>query len=137
MSLTDYNAPTDGRFQGQETIETVSCDQAAGSCAIEVPAPGFALVFLHSDALAASEPQSTVTFSTTTYTGRGPHPTSAPPGVSAGSTVTGSDPQQSGAGKPAPNGASANTTNGASSVLPVMSFLLTVLAGTIVIAMVY
>lgn len=116
----------------------MSCDQAAGSCAIEVPAPGFALVFLNSDALAASEPQSTVTFSTTTYTGRGPHPTSGPPGVSAGSTVTGSSgPQQSGAGKPAPNGASANTTNGASSVLPIMNFLLTVLAETIVIAMVY
>ena len=54
---------------GTESIQTVTCAQGRYStCSIRVPAPGFALVFLSSDALAQSEPQGTMTFSTTTMT---------------------------------------------------------------------
>ncbi|KAF8217291.1 hypothetical protein K438DRAFT_2007856 [Mycena galopus ATCC 62051] len=41
---------SDGRPIGQEVIETVNCDTTAATCTINVPAPGFALVFLNSDA---------------------------------------------------------------------------------------
>ena len=58
----------DGRWIGEETIQTVACDQAAGTCSIDVPAPGFALVFLDNNALADSEPTSTQTFPSTTCT---------------------------------------------------------------------
>ncbi|KIP06544.1 glycoside hydrolase family 79 protein [Phlebiopsis gigantea 11061_1 CR5-6] len=61
---------SDGRFRGTESISTVQCDQSSGTCTIEVPAPGFALVFLSSAALAETEPSSTVTFSTSTVTGK-------------------------------------------------------------------
>ena len=58
----------DGRWIGDETIQTVACDQASGTCAIDVPAPGFALVFLDNNALSDSEPTSTQTFPSTTCT---------------------------------------------------------------------
>ncbi|GJE89064.1 glycoside hydrolase family 79 protein [Phanerochaete sordida] len=59
---------SDGRFRGDESIQTVQCDQTGGTCNIQVPAPGFALVFLTSGALAEVEPTSTATFSTTALT---------------------------------------------------------------------
>lgn len=87
-----YNTPTDGRFRGTESITTVSCDQSAGTCAIAVPAPGLALVFLSPSALAASEPQSTVTFSTSTVTGRQQNTATVDPAVLATSNGhTGAD----------------------------------------------
>ena len=46
-------------------MTTVACDQTTNTCSIPVPAPGFALVFLTSDALDAVSPTSTVTFPTT------------------------------------------------------------------------
>jgi hypothetical protein len=49
-------------------VTTVACDQAANTCSIRVPAPGFALVFLTEEALGAVSPTSTVTFPTTTPT---------------------------------------------------------------------
>ncbi|CCM01660.1 uncharacterized protein FIBRA_03722 [Fibroporia radiculosa] len=57
---------SDGRLQGVQTVQTVACNQAANTCAITVPAPGFALVFFSSSALKESTPSSTVTFVTTT-----------------------------------------------------------------------
>ncbi|KAI0073209.1 glycoside hydrolase family 79 protein [Panus rudis PR-1116 ss-1] len=59
---------SDGRLQGDEQIETISCDQAANVCNIKVPAPSFALVFFTDEALKESEPSATVTFGTTAYT---------------------------------------------------------------------
>lgn len=57
---------SDGRLQGTETIQTVNCDQTANTCQIMVPAPGFALVFMGSNANGDSV--STQTFATTAYT---------------------------------------------------------------------
>ncbi|KAJ3487915.1 hypothetical protein NLI96_g3197 [Meripilus lineatus] len=59
---------SDGRLMGNETIQTVTCDQTANTCAIKVPAPGFALVFMTDEALQESTPASTATFATTAYT---------------------------------------------------------------------
>ena len=53
---------------GTETIETVQCDQTAGTCTINVPAPGFALVMVSDSAVQDSEPAGTATFSTTAVT---------------------------------------------------------------------
>lgn len=55
---------SDGRFAGQEVIETVTC--VNGKCPVTVPAPGFALVFLSDDAM--NEPNPTATYATTAYT---------------------------------------------------------------------
>ncbi|KAH9850912.1 hypothetical protein C2E23DRAFT_734171 [Lenzites betulinus] len=61
----------DGRLQGTEVVQTVQCDQTANTCAIKVPAPGAALVFVsdgaqqQADALAA---QTAATYATTVVT---------------------------------------------------------------------
>ncbi|EJD02683.1 uncharacterized protein FOMMEDRAFT_156013 [Fomitiporia mediterranea MF3/22] len=57
---------SDGRLRGEEIIYTYACDQANNICAIPVPAPGLALVFLNSDATSESAPKTTQTFATTT-----------------------------------------------------------------------
>ncbi|KAH9927381.1 glycoside hydrolase family 79 protein, partial [Amylocystis lapponica] len=59
---------SDGRLQGTETVQTVSCDQGAGTCAVTVPAPGFALVSFAGAGL--NGPSSTATFATTAATQR-------------------------------------------------------------------
>jgi len=59
---------TDGRLQGDQDVQTVNCDQSANTCAVQVPAPGFALVFLTSTAFSESNPSTTQTFSTTSLT---------------------------------------------------------------------
>ncbi|KAJ3552241.1 hypothetical protein NM688_g4255 [Phlebia brevispora] len=104
---------SDGRFQGDESVVTVQCNQAAGTCPIRVPAPGFALVFLNNDALAASEPQTTATFSTTTFTAKGAHGSS--PTFSASSGGSGSSTPGA---KPTSGSGSAVETSGASDLLP-------------------
>ncbi|KAI0073210.1 hypothetical protein K474DRAFT_1666888 [Panus rudis PR-1116 ss-1] len=58
----------DGRWSGDENVQSVSCDQGNNVCNVKVPAPGFALVFLTDDALKESEPKETVTFSTSAVT---------------------------------------------------------------------
>ncbi|PFH50113.1 glycoside hydrolase family 79 protein [Amanita thiersii Skay4041] len=64
------NFNSDGRFMGNEDIQTVNCDQGANTCAIKVPAPSFALVFLTDNALVESgdNGKTTLTFSTTALT---------------------------------------------------------------------
>ncbi|TFK29184.1 hypothetical protein FA15DRAFT_610933 [Coprinopsis marcescibilis] len=62
------NYESDGRLQGQEDIQTVTCDQGANTCAIHVPAPGAALVFLNNEALSEVEFEAVQTFSTTVLT---------------------------------------------------------------------
>jgi len=64
QTLGDVQA-SDGRLNGTLNVTTIDCDQTANTCSIPVPAPGFALVFLTSDALDAVSPTSTVTFPTT------------------------------------------------------------------------
>ncbi|OBZ74677.1 Beta-glucuronidase [Grifola frondosa] len=59
---------SDGRLQGNLTIETVTCDQTANTCQVKVPAPGFALVFMSSGAFDESTPSATATFATTAWT---------------------------------------------------------------------
>jgi len=61
------NFESDGRPQGTEDIQTVTCNQNANTCQIPVPAPGFALVFLTGQSTETSGAAST-TFSTSTYT---------------------------------------------------------------------
>ncbi|KAJ7359116.1 glycoside hydrolase family 79 protein [Mycena albidolilacea] len=53
----------DGRFKGDLNVVTITCDTAANTCLIPVPAPAFALVYL-----APEEDIATVTFATSTYT---------------------------------------------------------------------
>lgn len=64
QTLGDVQA-SDGRLNGTLNVTTIACDQAANTCSIPVPAPGFALVFLTDGALSAVSPASTVTFPTT------------------------------------------------------------------------
>lgn len=119
----------DGRFQGTESVQSFPCDQTAGTCAIKVPAPGFALVFITSDALSDSEPSATVTFSTTAMTKR-------PKSTTASSTLV--DPSvlatangQSGADR-AQLGSTSKGSSGASrsaGVYPSIAGLISVLAG--------
>ncbi|CAL1698442.1 unnamed protein product [Somion occarium] len=59
---------SDGRFQGEEQVQTVDCDQGSNTCTVKVPAPGFALVFMSDDAFQQAAPQSTATFETTSVT---------------------------------------------------------------------
>ncbi|KAL0954378.1 hypothetical protein HGRIS_003363 [Hohenbuehelia grisea] len=58
---------SDGRIKGSMQIQTVTCDQTANTCAIKVPAPGFALVFLTDDPATSSD-ATPATFSTTALT---------------------------------------------------------------------
>jgi len=59
---------TDGRLSGQIQIQTVNCDQGANQCQIQVPAPGFALVFLSDTAYGEVNPPTYETFATTAWT---------------------------------------------------------------------
>jgi hypothetical protein len=56
---------SDGRLKGTESIQTVSCNQGANNCQIQVPAPGFALVFLNAG---NGDSFNTHTFATTAFT---------------------------------------------------------------------
>ncbi|KAI0729703.1 glycoside hydrolase family 79 protein [Fomitopsis betulina] len=60
----------DGRLKGGETVQTVQCEPSSGTCQVNVPAPGMALVFLSETAYEEVEPapSSTITFATTSVT---------------------------------------------------------------------
>jgi len=60
---------TDGRPEGQEVQYTFACDTTNNVCAVQVPAPGIAVVFLTNDAVEAAQPTATQTFATTAATG--------------------------------------------------------------------
>ncbi|KAJ7833569.1 hypothetical protein B0H13DRAFT_1914506 [Mycena leptocephala] len=49
------NFESDGRSTGTLDIKTVQCDMTAQTCTIEVPTPGFALVFLTDDGAAGRQ----------------------------------------------------------------------------------
>ncbi|KIK68723.1 glycoside hydrolase family 79 protein [Collybiopsis luxurians FD-317 M1] len=61
------NFDSDGRLQGTETIQTISCDQNAQICSVPVPAPGAVLVFLTDESTESAGAAST-TFATTVET---------------------------------------------------------------------
>ncbi|KAI0311515.1 hypothetical protein OF83DRAFT_1177484 [Amylostereum chailletii] len=62
------NFESDGRLTGELDVKTVGCDQTANTCAVAVPAPGVALVFLTEDAYTEASPASPLTFPTTVQT---------------------------------------------------------------------
>ncbi|TDL22798.1 hypothetical protein BD410DRAFT_860283 [Rickenella mellea] len=57
---------SDGRLLGNDQIYTFPCDTNNNFCAVTVPAPGVALVFLSSNAFKESAPTTTQVFSTST-----------------------------------------------------------------------
>nr|VWO95148.1 Sphingosine-1-phosphate lyase [Ganoderma boninense] len=59
---------SDGRWQGEENVQTVQCDQNANSCVVTVPAPGAAIVYFSSDAQSAIANEQYSTYSTTVIT---------------------------------------------------------------------
>ncbi|KAJ7679102.1 glycoside hydrolase family 79 protein [Mycena polygramma] len=62
------NFASDGRLTGKIDIQTIPCDTSAKTCSVRVPAPGFALVFLHDPADDPSESPTAVTWATTAHT---------------------------------------------------------------------
>ncbi|KAF8591731.1 glycoside hydrolase family 79 protein [Ramaria rubella] len=58
---------SDGTLQGTEQTITITCDTNGNTCSVPVPAPGFALVFLTSQAVQDSSPNANdqLTFATT------------------------------------------------------------------------
>ncbi|KAJ7457799.1 glycoside hydrolase family 79 protein [Mycena latifolia] len=62
------NFESDGRPMGEEDIKTVNCDTTAQTCTIDVPAPGFALVFLTDASQTENAGQPSITFATTART---------------------------------------------------------------------
>ncbi|KAJ6545100.1 glycoside hydrolase family 79 protein [Mycena vulgaris] len=62
------NFASDGRLTGVLDVQTVSCDTSANTCQIQVPAPGFALVFLNDPAGETIENPSATTWPTTAQT---------------------------------------------------------------------
>ncbi|KAF7325829.1 Glyco-hydro-79C domain-containing protein [Mycena kentingensis (nom. inval.)] len=61
------NFESDGILKGEEEIKDVTCDTGANTCTVQVPAPGFALVFLDND-LTQDDGSPSITFSTTART---------------------------------------------------------------------
>ena len=126
LSHRSYNTLADGRFKGTETIQNVPCDQASATCQITVPAPGFAMAFFDSNALAESEPSATVTFSTTAVTRSVRQTTVINPSILA--TANGQN-----GGDRAQKGSTSKGSSGAASVYPSMIALVSVLAGSILL----
>ncbi|KAJ7486841.1 hypothetical protein FB451DRAFT_1127091 [Mycena latifolia] len=62
------NFESDGRPMGDEDVKTVACDTGAQTCTVDVPAPGFALVFLTDAAFTENGGAPSVTFATTART---------------------------------------------------------------------
>ncbi|KAI0052506.1 glycoside hydrolase family 79 protein [Auriscalpium vulgare] len=61
------NFESDGRLKGDVDVQTVTCD-GNNVCAVKVPAPSVALVFLTDDSYNAVTPSNTITFPTTVQT---------------------------------------------------------------------
>jgi hypothetical protein len=53
---------------GNLDVNTVTCDTNANTCQVQVPAPGFALVFLTDSAFSEVTPENPKTFPTTSVT---------------------------------------------------------------------
>ncbi|KII84147.1 glycoside hydrolase family 79 protein [Plicaturopsis crispa FD-325 SS-3] len=86
---------SDGRLYGDLDIQTVNCDTNANTCQIQVPAPGFALVFLTDNAFNEASPTGQQTFPTTAMT-KTHNTVTIPPSVLATSNGHGGANQLSG-----------------------------------------
>ncbi|KAI0774365.1 glycoside hydrolase family 79 protein [Fomes fomentarius] len=119
---------SDGRWQGEESIETIQCDQGQNACAIKVPAPGAALIFFSDDAQKAASGEAIETFPTTIIT-KTKNTVSIDPAVLATSNgENGRDRAQRG-------GTSAGGQNGAIALVgPGVAALLTILASVALIS---
>lgn len=72
---------SDGRLSGTADVQTVTCDQTAGTCSITVPAPSLAIVYLtdaafqNSGGISGEAADIQMTYPTTTTTGKKAKPT--------------------------------------------------------------
>lgn len=114
---------TDGRLQGAQDVQTVACDQSANTCSVQVPAPGFALVFITSASFSESNPSTTQTFSTTTLS-KGQNTATVPASVLATSNGHSGSTWHLGS----TSKGSANSAEGVS--VPDMVVLMAVICGT-------
>ncbi|TDL27068.1 hypothetical protein BD410DRAFT_783229 [Rickenella mellea] len=126
------NFQSDGRLEGTETIETVTCDQTNNVCNVLVKAPGFALAFLTDAALQSSggTADAATTFSTTART-KTHNTATVPPEVLATSNGHGGEFRQLGStskGKGSVSGAS-----GFARLAPGVVALASVIAGAAVV----
>lgn len=89
---------SDGTLQGTEQTITITCDTNGNTCSVPVPAPGFALVFLTSQALQDSTPNGdqAMTFATTASTVTFKNTATIDPSVLATSNGRGGANQQIG-----------------------------------------
>ncbi|KAI0799775.1 hypothetical protein BC629DRAFT_197696 [Irpex lacteus] len=101
---------SDGRLKGNESITTIQCDSGAGTCAIPVPAPAVALVFLTDSALQDVSASTTQTFSTTAVTKKANTATIDSAALATSNGNTGADRQKL--------GSTSKGSSGASSMMP-------------------
>lgn len=89
---------SDGTLQGTQQTVTITCDTGANTCSVPVPAPGFAVVFLTSQALQDSSPNGNQqqTFATTAATATLKNTATIDPSVLATSNGRGGANQQIG-----------------------------------------
>ncbi|KAF8519369.1 glycoside hydrolase family 79 protein [Hysterangium stoloniferum] len=122
---------SDGTFQGTQETVTIQCDTTNNICPVNVPAPGFALVFLTPEAQAASSggQAAVVTFATTATTGIYRNTATIPPGVLATSNGHGGLNNQVGS-------TSFGSTNGALNLLHALPGILSLLCMAIGAAMI-
>lgn len=59
---------SDGRLKGDVQMYGIPCDTTNNVCAVTVPAPGIAVVFLNEASLQDAQPTTTQTFATTIAT---------------------------------------------------------------------
>ncbi|KAF8882861.1 glycoside hydrolase family 79 protein [Infundibulicybe gibba] len=119
---------SDGRPQGTEDIRVVQCDQNANTCAINVPAPGFALVFLSDSAQTETAGAPTTTFATTFRTKTQNTATVDPAVLATSNGHSGGNGQLGSTSKGSVSGAS-----GLRQVLPGVSMITAIVAGAWVV----
>ncbi|TCD66252.1 hypothetical protein EIP91_001615 [Steccherinum ochraceum] len=119
---------SDGRLLGTYDAQTVQCDQTQNTCNVQVPAPGYALVFLTNDALEESTPASTATFSTTILTKTINTATVDPTVIATSNGQGGGRPFLLGSTSKGSDGSAAT----AAVVAPTTAVLISLLAGVVV-----
>jgi hypothetical protein len=123
MKTFGANFESDGRLSGDLDVQTINCDTNANTCQVQVPAPGFALVFLTDSAFSEVTPQNQQTFSTTSLT-RTAHTATVDPSILATSNGhSGSDRDKDGYGS-----TSKGSANGAESLRAVAPGMVVLLA---------
>lgn len=90
----------DGRLKGDLRVDEAGCDQGANTCSIQVPAPGFALVFFSDDALSEVNPDDIQTFPTTAQTKTRNTATVDPSVLSTSNGHSGTDRENEGSTSP-------------------------------------